>query len=216
MNVQTAISSIKHFSKLSEEARSELVAHSNIYAVKKGQIINLEGEHSGKISFIVEGRINYAYISHSGKEYSLMTVEKESFCGEISLSSHVIYPFNLVSLSAGTLLQIRADRFKDILRRHSAQFAFFYDELLERIGFLYDKIAELSLLETRERIQKFILDVAGREGKKLASGEIEIIRPTHQKIASEVGAARETVSRILTKMENDGFIMQDGKKLIIK
>jgi len=67
----------------------------------------------------------------------------------------------------------------------------------------------MSFQTTSERIQNRLEEAA-------AAGLTEI-KITHQQMASELGTAREVISRLLKKMEHDGIIkIQRGKICLLK
>jgi CRP/FNR family cyclic AMP-dependent transcriptional regulator len=88
---------------------------------------------------------------------------------------------------------------------------------MERLRKANEQIQDLTFLNARERILKILLRLSKEHGTLLPSGEMRInLKLTHQQIADLVGAARETASKILQELQEEGLIIVDQKKIILK
>jgi CRP/FNR family transcriptional regulator, cyclic AMP receptor protein len=88
---------------------------------------------------------------------------------------------------------------------------------MERLRKANEQIQDLTFLNARERILKILLRLSKEHGTLLPSGEMQInMRLTHQQIADMVGAVRETVSKILLELQEDGLITVEQKKIMLK
>ena len=65
------------------------------------------------------------------------------------------------------------------------------------------------------RITQTLLQLAEEQGSPTLDGVLIKDRPTHQDLANMSGTTRETVSRILKRLESQGYIVPEGKDLLI-
>jgi hypothetical protein len=77
------------------------------------------------------------------------------------------------------------------------------------------KIEGLALSDVTGRITQTLLQLAEEQGSPTPDGVLVKDRPTHQDLANMSGTTRETVSRILKRLENQGYIVPKGKDLLI-
>jgi CRP/FNR family transcriptional regulator/CRP/FNR family cyclic AMP-dependent transcriptional regulator len=77
------------------------------------------------------------------------------------------------------------------------------------------KIEGLALSDVTGRITQTLLQLAEEHGKPTSDGVLIPNRPTHQELANMSGTTRETVSRILKRLENQGYICHKGKDLLV-
>jgi CRP-like cAMP-binding protein len=78
-----------------------------------------------------------------------------------------------------------------------------------------EKIETLTFLDVCGRVSKLIIDLAKRKGEKLPDSTIKIRCPTHQVIANQIGASRESVTKALKSIISKGLINVKDKEIII-
>jgi CRP/FNR family transcriptional regulator len=77
-------------------------------------------------------------------------------------------------------------------------------------------IEELSFTTVRQRLIALILRLAQQDGASSKSGISIELKKSHQELASELGTVRELVSRNLGRLQAEGFLQVDGRKLLVK
>jgi CRP-like cAMP-binding protein len=77
------------------------------------------------------------------------------------------------------------------------------------------QVAGLALLGIAERISCVLLTLAQEQGEETEEGIVIRKRPTHQVLASMAGTARETVTRVMKRLTDAGYIRTEGRRLII-
>src|SRR5215469_12008053 len=85
-----------------------------------------------------------------------------------------------------------------------------------RLRRLVGIIEELSFTTVRQRLISTILRLA--EASRVRSKEgihIELAK-SHQDLAAELGTVRELVSRNLSRLEAEGFLNVEGRKIVVK
>jgi CRP/FNR family transcriptional regulator len=87
--------------------------------------------------------------------------------------------------------------------------AMFYGLFKQRYADLLDTINHIIFNKLDQRVLKHLNDKSELTGSK-------VISITHKQIANELGTAREVVSRIMKKLEKEGFVLQlqDGIKIL--
>jgi len=77
------------------------------------------------------------------------------------------------------------------------------------------QIEGLALLDVTSRISETLLQLATEGGVETDAGILIKERPTHQDLANMSGTTRETVSRVLKRLEAQGYIASKGRSLTI-
>ena len=88
-------------------------------------------------------------------------------------------------------------------------------ELAARLRKTDRKIEGLALLDVTSRISETLLQLATDQGEQREEGIHLATRPTHQQLANMSGTTRETVSRVLKRLENQGYIVTKGRTITI-
>jgi CRP/FNR family transcriptional regulator len=77
-------------------------------------------------------------------------------------------------------------------------------------------IEELSFTTIRQRLVATLLKLAQTEGAATARG-IEFQLPsTHQELANQLGTVRELISRNLMRLQAEGLVEVDARRIIVK
>src|SRR6266567_440199 len=85
-----------------------------------------------------------------------------------------------------------------------------------RLRRLVGIIEELSFTTVRHRLAAFLVRVANREGVRTGSSVAITLPDNNQEIASQIGTVRELVSRNLSRLQAEGLIEINGRRLTIR
>ncbi len=85
-----------------------------------------------------------------------------------------------------------------------------------RLRGLVNIIEELSFTTVRQRLVSTLLKLAESEGTKIEGG-IEIRLPaSHQELANRLGTVRELISRNLMRLQAEGLLEVDARRIVVK
>jgi CRP/FNR family transcriptional regulator len=85
-----------------------------------------------------------------------------------------------------------------------------------RLRRLVGIIEDLSFTTVRQRLIALILRLTKASGTAGKDGVRVELTKTHQDLAAELGTVRELVSRNLSRLQAEGFLEVDGRKIIVK
>ena len=85
-----------------------------------------------------------------------------------------------------------------------------------RLRRLVGIIEDLSFTTVRQRLIALILRLAQTGGTPSKEGIRVELTKTHQDLAAELGTVRELVSRNLSRLQAEGLLEVDGRKIIVK
>jgi CRP/FNR family transcriptional regulator len=87
--------------------------------------------------------------------------------------------------------------------------------LASRLRHCAELVEALSLREVGHRVARFLLSEARRHGQSNGDGVCLTLTQTNQQIAARVGSVREVISRTLSRLQQDGLIVLEDRKLTI-
>lgn len=185
--------------------------------IKKGSILFFEGDEGDEF-YIIESGLVKIYSFDGSKTVILAFMREGNYFGEMAL----IKPGLLRSATAETaeatvLYVLRRRDFEQLLAKNNKMALQMLWYTMERLRNANEQIQDLTFLNTRARILKVLLRLSKEHGVLLSTGEIRInLTLTHQHIADLVGAVRETASKILQELQEEGLITVDQKRIILK
>ncbi|MFT5087348.1 MAG: CRP/FNR family cyclic AMP-dependent transcriptional regulator [Candidatus Latescibacterota bacterium] len=203
------------FESLDEEelkALSELTFTRNFG--KDGVIILAEEE--GETLFIIkEGQVKVSIVSEEGREVILSLLGPGTVFGELSLLDGKPRSANVIATGETSLVMLRRSDFVQLIYKTPQIATALLAELATRLRRTDRQIEGLALLDVTSRISETLLQLATDQGKESSDGITIESRPTHQELANMSGTTRETVSRVLKRLEKQGYINYVGRKITI-
>ena len=181
----------------------------------KGNVILLAEEEGDTMYVILRGKVKISIISEDGREIILEIFQEHDFFGEMSLLDSGPRSATVIAMEDTELLMLRRPEFLDLIRRIPEIATKLLAEMTSRLRRADRKIESLALLNVTGRIAGTLLQLAEQNGESTQEGTIVRNRPTHQEIANMSGTTRETVTRVLKRLERDGYIVSLGKDILI-
>lgn len=180
---------------------------------RKGELVFLEGDSGEEIYFIINGSVSI-YTFDKSKKVILAFLRVGEYFGEMALMK----PGLVRSATAECLVQtklyiLRRSDFQMLIENDRNIAFHLLDYTMERLRRANQQIYDLTFLNVRSRILKRLLALSEPERK---AGENECTIPhkiTHQQLAEMVGAVRETVSKVLQELQDEGLIEIQERKI---
>ena len=187
----------------------DLADQSRIVRVAKGEDLFLEGEPCRGMFLLIEGRVKIYRSAPSGREQIIAVEGPGATIAELPLFDGAPYPASCAATEDSRLLLLPREAFEELLRR-KPEIAIETIRLLgHRLRGLVTLVDELSLLEVPQRLAKYLLAIKERRGAEFT------LTQSNQEIASRLGTVREIVSRCLHRLEQQGAIGIEGRKIRI-
>lgn len=189
-----------------------LAARGQVQTYPKGTLLIREGEHGDALFIVLAGSVKAFSTDEREREITFGTYGPGEYLGEMSLDG---------GARSASVLTLEATRCAVVTRRTLREYIIaqpdFAFELLERmirrVRVLTEHARGLALLEVYPRLVKVLMGMATHD----ADGQRVIVpRPTHQDLASRVGASREMISKLMKDLERGRYIEAVGKTLVIR
>lgn len=165
------------------------------------------GDRCESFLILLDGRIRVQLVSEEGKEVTLYKIGPGGSCMLTTscLFSSDEYPAEAIAETDIVALAFSRDIFERTVE-NSAEFRrFVFDGFSKRLAKVIGRMKELAFTSIDHRLAKVLMGLHER-------GQTQV---THDKLAVELGTAREVVSRHLKKMEKRGLIALARGKITV-
>lgn len=201
---------IKVLSFLQPELIEKLLDSSQILDVPKGTEILKEHQYIKHLPVVIEGLVK-VYSRFDEKDLLLYYIEPSNSCIMTFNAALKNTPSKVYAITEenSKLLLIPVSHLPKWLKEYPYFNEFFFNQFNTRYVELLDTIRHLLL----DKMDKRVFDHLNKRSKLLNG---EMIKMSHNQIATELGTAREVVTRVLKKLEIEGKIIQfqEGIKII--
>jgi CRP-like cAMP-binding protein len=163
---------------------------------------------------IREGQVKVTKLSGDGREKILELLGPGDFFGEMSLLDNAVRSASVKSLTETRILALSRNDFLKELRKNPDLAMAVIQELTRRVRAMDEQASALSFQRVKERTQGLLLRLA-REEEEMVDGLMATPPLTHQQIADMIGTSRETVTRIVKRLKQQGWLQQKGKHYLV-
>ncbi|MDA8427088.1 MAG: Crp/Fnr family transcriptional regulator [Treponema sp.] len=185
-------------------------------SVAAGSLVFRQDERAESCFLLERGEIALRRLSRSGDEVEIARIGEGEWFGEIILFASRAFPAQAVAVRDSDLREFR--RSAILGSPHPEVGSFFLALLAHKCLTLNRRIEQLTVMDTRERLARFIIGLCPGGGRGCEGGLEACSFPLPRKkreIAIELGMAPETLSRALRQMEEEGYITVRGSRLEI-
>ncbi len=182
----------------------------------KGSMIFMEDEYCDKAYILKKGKVKASKFSEDGKEFLIRFFEPGDFFGEACLllkDGH--YPISATVYEDSEVYYLTKSQIKDLVLQNPEIGLSLLEVYSSKILYLMKQINELSTKNVKSRIVKFLQEQIPKDQRNHTRDIRFQLIFSRSEIASKLGTVREQVSRILSKMSQEGIISIQGKNIII-
>lgn len=216
MDQLALLRSVPLFSGLQDREVQALSDAAHFHRYPKNSMIVLAQEEGNTLFIIGKGRVKVSIQSEDGREVVLSILGASEFFGEMSLLDGKPRSATVVALEDTEALVLRRVDLLRLIERFPQLAIQFLSELTARLRKTDRKIESLALMDVPGRIVCTLLQLAEDEGIQGLKGTLIRNRPTHQMLANMSGTTRETVTRMLRRLENEGYIACTSRDVLIR
>lgn len=209
------LKNIPLFSELSDKDLERIIGVSNKQHYHKENLILIEEEVGSSMFVILDGRVKISRISDDGREVILAILSEGDFFGEMSLLDGQTRSANVTAIEDSELLVLRREEFLQMLHDYPQIAINLLKELAQRIRKGDEHIKSLSLQDAKGRVANTLVRIAEDYGV-FRKGQVEINElPLQQDLANMAGTSRETISRVIKTLIQQGYLKKERGKIII-
>jgi len=182
----------------------------NEVLLENEQRVFSQGQAAENYLVVIRGCLRVFARSGEGKEVVLYRVKDGEMCilTTACLLGRTNYPAEAVTESDTVVRLIPSALFDQLLNESKSFRQFVFEGLSRRLAQVLQRFEQIVLDSVHHRLANFLLQHASEDG---------VIEATHDKLATEIGTAREVVSRHLNSMAKAGLIKtQRGKVTILQ
>jgi CRP/FNR family transcriptional regulator len=196
------------YSRLTEQGRA-LLAHHPVARVEGAKTLLRRGDDANGAYFVVEGALRVYYLTPEGREATLYRVEPGGTCllALTATFNDEPYPAWVESAKEGvTFARVSSATFRQLFDAEPAFREFLFSSLSGRVFELMQALEEGSTSRVEQRLAKLLLKRAD------AAGVVPLDQAT---LASELGTAREVVSRGLQQLKHEGLVQTGRGRVVV-
>ncbi len=188
-------------SQLGPELRDQLTSRSKVITVPTNTVIFGPDKAPENLLLLLEGTVRVQQLSEGGREIVLYRVNAGESCVMTTacLLAYDDYSAEGITETEVTAAAIPRKVFEDLISTSEAFRRFVFTAYSRRITDLFQVIEDIAFQRMDIRLAQRLLELAGDASE---------VKSTHQKMAAELGTAREVISRQLQEFQRRNWAAQ--------
>lgn len=203
------------FSSLSEPEFAFLISHLLQRKYSSGELIFNEGDVCIGLYVVQSGNVRIFKSSAGGREQVLSIDGPGSSIAELPVFDGGNYPASAQAVRDSTLLFFSRKDFQTLCVQHPEVALKVLRVVGGRLRRLVGIIEELSFSTVRHRLIALLVRLGKTEGVRNGGGIGLNLPANNSELAAQIGTVRELVSRNLSRLQAEGLIQVDNRKLEI-
>lgn len=183
--------------------------------VPKGAFFFQQGDPAENLYLLRKGGIKLTQLSADGEQIILRYVGPGQMFGGIAMLGETIYPASAEASEASTALVWHGDMMRQVMIDVPTVALNALEHLAKRVQDLQDRLREMTTERVEQRIARALLRLAAQAGKRTDKG-VELPMPiSRQDLADLTGTSLYTVSRTLSRWEQDGLMQTRNRHIVL-
>ncbi len=186
--------------KSADDMVCQLFDASMVISLDEDQTVFYKGDDCNNYLIILDGQVKVFSRAENGREILLYRLFSGDSCVLTTscLFSNKNYPAEGKTETAVTALAIPATQFNSALQQSATFREITFSAFSSHLSDLITLVEEVAFGKIDSRLAKHLLQQCGKDNT---------LTSTHQKIATDLGSAREVISRQLKELETKGYLI---------
>ncbi|MFN4150784.1 MAG: Crp/Fnr family transcriptional regulator, partial [Candidatus Sericytochromatia bacterium] len=173
----------------------------------KKNIVFHEGDYGDALYIIKNGRIKIAKVAIDGREKTLTILKAGDFFGEMAIFDDMPRSATAEAMDHDVkLLSISKNDFEQLIMSTPSIAIRIMKDLTRRIRQVNEQVQDLAFKDVHGRVASTIYNLLKTEKEVSKNPKVSQLKMTHQDLANMVGSSRETVTRALNRLQDEGVI----------
>jgi CRP-like cAMP-binding protein len=206
---------VSALARLSDEHREALTAYAAKAAWPAGFAIYQRGSPADGVFVVLSGRIVLRSRVRAGRGFVPWIATRGETFGSEGLHPGSQYVTDARAEEESETLFLSSTRFRAFVREQPQHAIGLFSQLMAERAGLLDKLRELTTLSVEQRIIATLSRLSHTDIFVRSDGKIELCPQRYRLLCELVGATRESVSLVLSRLGADGLVERQGTTLVV-
>lgn len=189
------------FPNLEEELYEELIKHGDIKEIPGGTVLLKAGQAIRSTMLVLDGIVKLYQEDDEGNEFFMYNLQQGQACAVSMICTYQQEKSQVTAkaMTDVTLLTIPLEYMDKWLSKYKSWHYFVIKTYRSRYEELLGTINEIAFKNMDERLEFYLKKQVKQFGKH--------VKLTHQEIATDLNSSREVISRLMKRMEKNGWLI---------
>ena len=200
------------FSELSEERLAWLLRQIKLCQYQREEPVLRMGDPSDALGLLFRGQLKAVAYSSSGREIGFSLIRAVQHFGELSLIDGQPRSASVLAVEPSLVAFVPRKPALELITNEPSVSARMMVSLTQLVRRCNQQIVLLGYQHAHSRVCALLLKA---QKEKTPEGLKVLGFPSQREVASLTNTSRETVSRVLSQLQESGIIFKKGKKIVV-
>lgn len=202
-----AIKSVPLFSGLTDRELEVLAISGSRRKFPSKNVVFQEGDLGEVLYIILSGRVKVLLTGKDGQEFILSFLGPGNFFGEMAILDSAPRSATVITVETCDFFLLGQKELSELLLIHPDISMKILKNLSQRLRKVSEQIRSLVMFDIYGRVGRCLLNLAEAQGGVQVQGQFLVSnRPSFQELAKMVGCTRETLSRAMKALKENGCL----------
>jgi CRP-like cAMP-binding protein len=201
-----AIKNVPLFSELTGRELDLIASSGSRRKFPAKNLVFQEGDPGEALLIILSGKVKVLLSGKDGQEFILAILGPGSFFGEMAILESAARSASVMTVEPCEFLLLRQKDLTDLLTQHPAIALKILKNLSQRLRKTNEHIRSLVMFDIYGRVGRCLVNLAEVQGGKVNGQLLVPNRPSFQELAKMIGCTRETLSRAMKALRDNGSL----------
>lgn len=183
----------------------------------KNQVVLLEEETASFMYVVYTGKVRVVHLGSDGSERILAVHKRGDVFGEMALLDAKTAPATVIAMEDAEIGLISKETFDKIFLKNERILSQLVAILCRRLREAQLVLKAITLPDAEQRLRSILNHLSLLHGVKDDRGTVIALRLTHRELAGYTSVSRETVTRLLHRMVEEGDLeMLENRTILLK
>ncbi|MGL4914236.1 MAG: Crp/Fnr family transcriptional regulator [Romboutsia sp.] len=210
------IDKITIFKEIKEETKEKLVQIGTIKNINKKSMLFFEKENINKVYFLLEGKVSIFKISEAGERKVIFILKQGEMINEILLSKNNTSAVGCEAFEKSTILEYSIDDFVNIVESDFKLTKNLLSYMERRTRRLYRQLKNSISIKMDKKLAAKLYRISKEFGIESGNWREINVSISITYLADMLGCKRETLSRSMKVLQDEGLVKSENKKIYVK
>ena len=201
-----AFKQVPLFTDLSNQELELLAASARCQKFPSKNLVFQEGDPGDVLIVILSGKVKVLLTGKDGQEFILSILGPGNFFGEMAILEAALRSATVMTVEPCEFLLLGHKDLTELIQHHPSIALKILKHLSQRLRNTNEQIRSLVMFDIYGRVGRCLLNLAEAQGGR-ANGQFLVPnRPSYQELAKMVGCSRETLSRAMKALKDNGCL----------
>ncbi len=204
------------FRDLRPDELDQVAEAAHVRSAGRDEFFFHQGDAATSLYILVSGQVRLLQIAADGNQVLLNYVSVGDMFGGVAFLGEATYPITAQAVSDSAAARWDGGTMAALMERYPRLAFNAMQHMVGRIQELQDRLRELATERVERRIANTLVRLAQQTGKKTPDGVLIDLPLSRQDIAEMTGTTLYTVSRTLSRWEQEGIVDLGRERVLIR